>query len=68
MAAIGTFTNDLHTYLPESMTWLNLARYASGDPPSPRENHGFASAGGKLYVYGGENYNGNGCMDIWCGG
>ena len=36
------------------MAWTNLSATASGAPPSPRDSHGFASAGGKLYVHGGE--------------
>ena len=46
--------NDLYAYDPTSMSWSNLSATASGAPPSPRDSHGFASAGGRLYVHGGE--------------
>ena len=46
--------NDLYAYDPASMAWTNLSATASGAPPSPRAFHGFTSAGGKLYVHGGE--------------
>ena len=50
---------DLHVYDPVAMAWTNLSNAASGTPPPPRDSHGFRAAGGRLYVHGGENINGN---------
>jgi hypothetical protein len=47
--------NDLHVYDPVAMAWIDLSIGLSSTSPSPRRDHGFASAGGKLYVYGGAN-------------
>ena len=44
---------DLHAYDPAAMAWTDLSAAASGTPPSPRDFHGLASAGGLLYVFGG---------------
>ena len=45
---------DLHVYDPAAMAWTDLSAAASGTPPSARENQGFASTGGRIYVYGGK--------------
>ncbi len=45
--------NDLHMYDPATRVWTSLSANVSGTPPSPRAYHGFASADGKLYVFGG---------------
>ena len=50
---------DLHVYDPVAMNWTDLSSPASGNPPSPRDNHGFTSTGGKLYVHGGWNGTGD---------
>ena len=48
---------DLHSFDPAAMVWTLLSPGAgSGQPPSARFWHGFASAGGKLYVHGGAYY------------
>ncbi len=45
---------DLRSFDPAAMVWTLLSPGAgSGSPPSARAQHGFASAGGKLYVHGG---------------
>ena len=49
------YLKDLHVYDPVAMTWENLTIVVNGTPPSPRGKHGFASAGGKLYVHGGQD-------------
>jgi hypothetical protein len=37
------------------MTWtLLLAAEGSADPPAARADHGFTSAGGRLFVHGGK--------------
>jgi hypothetical protein len=35
------------------MEWIDLTGQTRGAAPSPRYDHGFASAGGRLYVHGG---------------
>ncbi len=47
--------NDFFAFNPVDMAWTNLSGLVSGTPPSPRHNFGFASAGGKIFVFGGEN-------------
>lgn len=39
-----------------AMTWRDITANVSGAIPSPRESHGFYSAGGKIYLYGGANW------------
>jgi hypothetical protein len=46
--------NDFYALNPANMTWINLSSSVSGSLPGPRCNFGFASAGGKLFVFGGE--------------
>jgi hypothetical protein len=45
---------DLHVYESSARAWTDLSAAASGTPPSARYSHGFTSAGGKLYVHGGQ--------------
>ena len=45
--------DDLHMYDPAAAAWTDLSAALNGTPPSPRYGHGFAAAGGKLYVHGG---------------
>jgi hypothetical protein len=47
-------------YDPAAGAWTDLSAALSGTPPSPRGNHGFTSAGGKLYVHGGWGDSGEG--------
>ncbi len=54
---------DLHVYDPVTMTWTELSATASGTPPAARCKHGFAAAGGKLYVHGGEGAQGDGLRE-----
>ncbi len=42
------------------MSWIPLAAANNDSRPSARYDHGFTSAGDKLYVHGGL-YNGNEC-------
>jgi hypothetical protein len=53
---IAGSSNDLHAYEPTSMTWFDLSSYVLGALPPVRQGHGFASAGGKLYVHAGALY------------
>jgi hypothetical protein len=44
---------DMHSFDPVDMTWTLLSATEDSIQPSARAKHGFASAGGKLYVHGG---------------
>ncbi len=39
---------------PSHLAWTKLSKVASGSAPAPRCGHGFASADGMLYVFGGQ--------------
>ena len=49
----GRPLNDLHSFDPATMTWTLLSPANDAGRPSARANHGFTSAGGRLYVHGG---------------
>ena len=51
--AVAGLLGDLHAYDPVAMAWSDLSAGASGRPPAPRGSHGFAAAGGLLYVHAG---------------
>ncbi len=58
-AGIDTvFFDDLHVFDPATLKWTLIS--ADAPRPSARHSHGFTSAGGKLYVYGGSGYGYNG--------
>ena len=57
--------NDLYVLDPVAMAWTNLSDAASGTPPPARYLHGFASAGGKLYVHGGIDAHYNCLSDLY---
>jgi hypothetical protein len=57
----GNYFNDLHVYDPVAGAWTDLSAAISGSPPSTRWGHGFTSAGGKLYVFGGSDDQGDWC-------
>ena len=46
---------DLHSFDPVAVAWTDLSDAASGVPPTARNEHGFTSTGGKLYVHGGSS-------------
>ena len=49
-------SHDLWIFDIDASEWTSLST-ALGTPPSARDSHGFTSAGGKLYVFGGwDNY------------
>ena len=48
--------NDLYMLDPLTNTWSDLTHIATGTRPSPRYNHGFASAINKLFIFGGDSY------------
>jgi N-acetylneuraminic acid mutarotase len=48
--------NDLHAYDPAAEIWTDLSVPISGTKPTARFGHGFTSAGGKLYVFGGSQW------------
>ena len=45
--------DDLFAFEPSTSVWTNLS--VVGPAPSPRKYHGFTSAGGLLYLFGGLN-------------
>ena len=45
--------NDLHAYDPAALAWTDLSFGFTGSLPTATFGHGFASAGGRLYVFGG---------------
>ncbi len=47
--------NDLHVYDIAESSWTDLSSTAFGAPPSPRNAHGFAALGGRLFVMGGSS-------------
>ncbi len=51
--------DDFFTFNPANMKWTDLTRLVSGDSPGPRFAFGFASSGGKIFVFGGERSTGN---------
>jgi hypothetical protein len=61
------YLDDLHLFDPTTMTWTLLpAAEESGTRPCARSGHGFASAGGKLYVHGGVGNTGAGEEEPEC--
>ena len=51
----GGDSNDLWMFDPAARAWTDLTATFQGTPPSVRDSHGFASAGGMLYVQGGHD-------------
>ena len=47
----------MFVYNPSLMLWTDLTSLVTGVPPSVRASYGFASAGTKLYVFGGNTCN-----------
>jgi hypothetical protein len=45
--------DDLYSLHPGTVVWTLLSSGAQNPSPSVRFRHGFAAAGGKLYVHGG---------------
>ena len=46
--------NDLYTMDAMQLSgWIRIDDSVAGIPPCPRNGHGFASVGEKLYVFGG---------------
>lgn len=50
-----TFFNDLVEFDQLTMSWTDLSSQIRGTHPSERYNHGFTSADGVLYLFGGLN-------------
>ncbi len=47
--------DDLWSFDSATMAWTLLSAAANGARPSARYGHGFTSAGGKLYAFGGDS-------------
>jgi hypothetical protein len=45
--------SDLFVLNLATLTWNNMNSDIDGTPPFPRHHHGFSSANGLLYVFGG---------------
>ena len=56
-SAASVFYNDLLVFDIATLTWSGLGAVAFGTHPPPLINHGFVSAGGNLFVFGGANEN-----------
>jgi hypothetical protein len=56
LACPGDF-NDLFVLNPYTYIWANLTERVVGPAPSSRKYHGFASAIGLLFLFGGLNKN-----------
>ena len=56
MRRLADFFNDLYLFDISAGLWINLS--VRGYKPAPRALFGFASAGGKLYVFGGVQLSG----------
>ena len=52
MCAVS-FLNDLYEFDLATMQWTDITDRIQGSPPVPRYYHGFASAEGTLYAFGG---------------
>ena len=50
--------NDVYQFDISAGQWANLSNVVKGDRPAPRASFGFASVGGRLYLFGGLNWNG----------
>ncbi len=64
------YLDDLYLFDPNTGIWtlLSAAAADSAHRPSARYQHGFTSAGGKLYVHGGWNHSGGKCLvSQWVG-
>lgn len=57
-ASAAGYLNDLRVLNPPSGAWRYLSGLLVGAPPS-RQLPGFASGGGRLYLYGGVDGNGS---------
>ena len=56
-AAPAELLDDLNSFDPSTMTWALLSASVVHSPLA-RQCHGFTSAGGKLYVHGGDSSTG----------
>ena len=54
----GLFSGDLLMFDPSNNSWKDLSGTIYGAWPSPRASHGFASAGDKLFIFGGDSSTG----------
>ena len=51
----GQFLNDLLVFNPATLAWADLSFVTRGPTPSQRYGHGFQTAGGLLYIFGGQS-------------
>jgi hypothetical protein len=55
LVSLADSLDDLHAFDPATMTWTLLSAANDAPRPSARHSHGFTSAGGRLYVHGGQD-------------
>jgi hypothetical protein len=55
---LSGYLDDLHVFDPATTVWTLLSAAEDINRPAARGNHGFASAGGKFYVFGGCTWSG----------
>ena len=58
-------SNELFVFEPVTLTWKYIATAENDTAPSPRFGHGFASAGGLVYVLGGASSSGKTMQTPW---
>jgi N-acetylneuraminic acid mutarotase len=54
----GVELDDLYSFDPVALNWIDLSAPVAGTRLTARSNHGFTSAGGRLYVFGGDVFGG----------
>jgi hypothetical protein len=55
---VSAYFNDIYYISHDNLLWTEISSVTLGTPPSPRSSFGFASAGGKFYLYGGFGFSG----------
>ena len=50
---------DLYSFDLVAKVWTNMTDGVLGSPPQARDSHGFTSAGGEIYVHGGQGFGPN---------
>jgi hypothetical protein len=64
--AADLFYSDLAVQDTRSWRWTSLSSAVRGPSPAARSGHGFAEAGGLLYLHGGNSSQGNRLPVSWC--
>jgi hypothetical protein len=59
MFAVADCNSDLYMFIPEQMQWISYSASIAGGSPPRRLTFGFTEAFGTLYVFGGQNTQGD---------